>query len=221
MPKQGDVNNPKGKGGFAENPQNRNNGRWSKETSISYWYNHLIRLNVSDFENFVPETTRSTTYTIPFNDTLLNITGGAVLRVPAESHPGRGLTIDSSKFTFQGQDGSYFDDDGFGNIRIYYIDESQVRIYTNRLAGTVDYDSGLVILTELLITDFEGSELEIYATPRSASVQSARNQILAITQAKINLFDTKQKRITSSTANVSTQGSQATVVGSGVISTVF
>ncbi len=57
MPKQGDKNNPTGKGGFAENPQNRNNGRWSKETSISYWYNHLIRLNVSDFENFVPETT--------------------------------------------------------------------------------------------------------------------------------------------------------------------
>jgi hypothetical protein len=166
-----------------------------------------IEIDLQIMKNFVPETTRSTTYTIPFNDALLD--------------QSRGFTIDSSVFTFRGQVNSKFDDDGFGNVRIYYIDESQERIYTNRLAGTVNYDSGLVILTELLITDFEGSELEIYATPRSASVQSARNQILAITQAKINLFDTKQKRITSSTANVSTQGSQATVVSSGVISTVF
>lgn len=56
MPKEGDVNNPNGKGGFSENPQNRSNGRWSKETSISYWYNHLIRLNLEEFEAFTPET---------------------------------------------------------------------------------------------------------------------------------------------------------------------
>ena len=54
--KEGIVNNPNGKGGFGDNPQNRANGRWSKDTSISYWYNHLIRLSVDDFENFTPET---------------------------------------------------------------------------------------------------------------------------------------------------------------------
>ncbi len=180
-----------------------------------------IEINLKIMKNFVPNTTRATTYTIPFNDPLLNVTGGAILRVPAQNHPGRGLTIDSSEFTFQGQTDSYFDDDGFGNVRIYYIDESQVRIYTNRLAGTVNYDTGLVILNQLLISDFEGDALEIFAIPRFDSVQSARNQILAIDKARINLFDTKQKRITSSTANVSTQGSQSTVVSSGVISTVF
>ncbi len=56
MPKEGDVNNPEGKGGFADNPQNRANGRWSKDTSISYWYNHLIRLDLADFESFNPST---------------------------------------------------------------------------------------------------------------------------------------------------------------------
>jgi len=180
-----------------------------------------IEIDLRLMKNFIPNTTRQTTYRIPFNDPLLNVTGGAVLRVPPQSHPGRGLTIDSSEFTFQGQEDSYFDDDGFGNVRIYYIDQSQVRIYTNRLAGTVDYNTGLVILNQLLISDFEGDALEIFAVPRFKDIRSERNQILSITQAKINLFDTKQKRITSSTANVSTQGSQSTVVGSGVISTVF
>lgn len=52
MPKEGDVNNPTGKGGFGDNPQNKANGRWSKDTSISYWYNHLIRLDIRDFETF-------------------------------------------------------------------------------------------------------------------------------------------------------------------------
>jgi hypothetical protein len=56
MPKEGDINNPNGKGGFADNPQNRANGRWSKDTSISYWYNHLIRLDLQEFELFNPST---------------------------------------------------------------------------------------------------------------------------------------------------------------------
>lgn len=52
MPKKGVVNNPKGKGGFADNPENKANGRWSKDTSISYWYNHLIRISIDEFESF-------------------------------------------------------------------------------------------------------------------------------------------------------------------------
>ncbi len=47
--------NPTGKGGFKENPQNRGNGRWSKETSISYNLNKLIRMKVKDFENFLSQ----------------------------------------------------------------------------------------------------------------------------------------------------------------------
>jgi predicted component of type VI protein secretion system len=56
MPSEGVINNPTGKGGFGDNPQNKANGRWSKETSISYWYNHLIRLDLEEFEVFEPKT---------------------------------------------------------------------------------------------------------------------------------------------------------------------
>jgi len=56
MPKPGTINNPLGKGGFAENPQNRSRGTWSKDTSISYWYNYLIRLDIEAFRDFQPGT---------------------------------------------------------------------------------------------------------------------------------------------------------------------
>jgi len=56
MPKEGTVNNPTGKGGFKDNPQNMSGGMWSKDTSISYWYNKLIRLDMQEFADFTPET---------------------------------------------------------------------------------------------------------------------------------------------------------------------
>ena len=49
-------NNPTGKGGFKDNPQNMSGGMWSKDTSISYWYNKLIRMDLTEFEAFEPKT---------------------------------------------------------------------------------------------------------------------------------------------------------------------
>ena len=56
MPKKGDVNNPKGKGGFAENPNNRNPGGWSKETSIPYLQNKFGRMDFEEFDSYQPKT---------------------------------------------------------------------------------------------------------------------------------------------------------------------
>ena len=53
MPKN---NNPEGKGGFKDNPQNRNPGGWKGEDSISYCYNLLLRLSIEDFKKYTPET---------------------------------------------------------------------------------------------------------------------------------------------------------------------
>lgn len=49
--------NPTGKGGFGDNPQNRNPGGWDKSTSISYQYNRLLRMSVEDVKEFTPSTT--------------------------------------------------------------------------------------------------------------------------------------------------------------------
>lgn len=52
----GKSNNPTGKGGFADNPENRSDGRWSKEGSISYQYNKLMRMSPTELSGFTPET---------------------------------------------------------------------------------------------------------------------------------------------------------------------
>ena len=42
---QKDMNrNPEGKGGFGDNPQNRNPGGWSKELSFSYQYKRFMAM---------------------------------------------------------------------------------------------------------------------------------------------------------------------------------
>lgn len=52
-----DMNrNPTGKGGFQERPNDRSNGRWNKDESISYQYNKLLRMPPEALDGFIPET---------------------------------------------------------------------------------------------------------------------------------------------------------------------
>lgn len=50
------ILNPTGKGGFGDNPENRSNGRWSKDDSISYWYNKLLRMPPEEYDKWQPKT---------------------------------------------------------------------------------------------------------------------------------------------------------------------
>jgi hypothetical protein len=40
--------------GFHTHAERRNNGKWSKDESISYWYNKLLRIPNDEFDNFKP-----------------------------------------------------------------------------------------------------------------------------------------------------------------------
>jgi hypothetical protein len=61
--KNEDMNrNPEGKGGFKDNPQNRSDGRWSKENSFSYWMNYFKSLTIKaffEYERTKPEDERT------------------------------------------------------------------------------------------------------------------------------------------------------------------
>ena len=64
------IPNPDGKGGFADNPQNRANGRWRKEDSVSYWMNRFLKMSVSDMKQWEKENKnddRTFNITIPAN----------------------------------------------------------------------------------------------------------------------------------------------------------
>lgn len=40
--------------GFHTHAERRNNGKWSKDESISYWYNKLLRMPNEEFNSFKP-----------------------------------------------------------------------------------------------------------------------------------------------------------------------
>lgn len=49
------VPNPTGKGGFGEHPQDRSDGRWNKNESISYQYNRLLRMTPEALDEYWEE----------------------------------------------------------------------------------------------------------------------------------------------------------------------
>jgi len=46
------VPNPTGKGGFGDNPQNRNPGGWNKENTISYQYRRFLNMTPAELEEW-------------------------------------------------------------------------------------------------------------------------------------------------------------------------
>ena len=42
--------------GFHTHPERRNDGKWDKDESISYWYNKLLRMPIEDSDSFKPVT---------------------------------------------------------------------------------------------------------------------------------------------------------------------
>jgi len=127
---------------------------------------------------FVPSLLQKTSYTIKFNHPL--------------NHPGPGFlyAIASSSFTYLDKK-AYFDDDGYGNVRIYYIGSTGTRTYLTTTAGTVDYDLGTIVLSDFLPTAFSGSELAIHALPAPAhfSVMPVRNQIILLRNARVSVVN--------------------------------
>jgi len=61
--------NPTGKGGFGDNPQNRNPGGWKKENSISYQYKRFMNMSIAELEKWskTPKSERSVVEDIAFN----------------------------------------------------------------------------------------------------------------------------------------------------------
>ena len=74
----------------------------------------------------------------------------------------------------------YLDDDGVGNMRMYYIGDSAEKIIVDPYIGTVDYAAGIINIKNLNITAMADIDFEISVRPSSYDVVSAYNQIADI-----------------------------------------
>jgi len=139
-------------------------------------------------------------YTLSFNNALYN---------PHSGHnSGAGGIVSSTGFKISGDDTNehFLDDDGAGNIRVYYL-SGTTRIYTNSTYGTIDYTAGEIILTSSNITSIsnvDGSSsarIRVTVLPSSNDIVPVRNQVLSI--------DTANSTVSGSIDEIESGSSQA------------
>ncbi len=165
-------------------------------------------------KRFTPSTTAASTYNIAFNNKIKQ-----PVSVGHISHSG-GHYISSSSFTYQNKK-CYLDDDGDGNIRIYYFSGSTSITYLDETAGTVNYSTGLVTLNAFFPTAIAGSYISVYATPDENDVKAIRNQILLISGAAITIINDNTAQIAATTVTATTTGVTTTVIDSGLYPVVY
>jgi len=136
-------------------------------------------------KSFTPTIGSSTNYTVSFSNALYN---------PHSGHnASAGGILVSTGFKIGSSANEYFfDDDGAGNIRRYYL-VGDVRTYADNSAGTIDYATGAIAVNALNISSISNIRglastiVELTVTPNSNDIVPLRNQILNIDVANSSI----------------------------------
>ena len=140
-------------------------------------------------KSFTATLTSSTTYTISFNNALYN---------PHSGHNSdMGGILSSSSFKVSGDTtNDYFlNDDGQGNIRLYYV-AGGVNVYINNTQGTIDYTTGKITLNSLHISEVgnvdgaTSTTIRLTVVPNSVDVVPVRNQVIEIDETNTTVVVT-------------------------------
>ena len=139
-------------------------------------------------------------YTLSFNNAFYN---------PHSGHnASAGGIVSSTGFKISGDDTNehFLDDDGAGNVRIYYL-SGTTRIYTSSTYGTIDYTTGEIILTSANITSISNvdgaasTQIRVTVLPDSNDIIPVRNQVLSV--------DTANSTVSGSIDEIESGSSQA------------
>jgi hypothetical protein len=155
--------------------------RFSKFTAIVDDTDTAIMSNISTIKVstlMTPTLASSVRYDVKFQNPLYN---------PGLAHVSP--VVESSGFVMQGNANTlYFDDDGSGNLRTYYL-TGTLKSYVNATAGTVDYATGAISITALTINSVSNSDGTITFTviPNSNDLVPVRNQIFEIDSSKMEV----------------------------------
>jgi len=187
---------------------NRFGGRFRYSKFLNYLDNSDIGITGSSGsvqlqKRFIPSTTVKNSYTFNFNQRIANHMGGT------------NSAVSSKRFTLNGEDNSFIDDDAEGNIRTYYTSGIN-KIYTNVAAGTVNYDTGKIVLNAFIPTAYVGNHISINVIPTTQNFAPIRNQILLISGASIKVFDDETQKELAAITSVNTIGKSANVSETGL-----
>jgi len=129
--------------------------------------------------NLTPTLNTATSYTIQLNNKFSN--------PHTEHNKAAGGILASTGFKVSGDatNVQFFDDDGAGNIRRYYL-TAGVRQYQDNTAGTITYSTGEIKISNINITSVEEVDeaastfIRLTVQPDSLDIVPVRNQILKI-----------------------------------------
>lgn len=132
-------------------------------------------MNIRISKVFFPAINQQRKYTITFNNPIY--TEGV-----AEE------AVKSTGFRIANQDNEvYIDDDGLGNLRLFYYTGTNTKVFINKNVGTVNYEKGIVVINDFIVESAPNSSITINCVPESHDVVSVRNQIVAIKQEATRL----------------------------------
>jgi len=116
--------------------------------------------------------------------------GNAFYHPNAKYNATLGGILTSTGFTVTGDsvNTQYFDDDGEGNLRRYYLSGS-TRIYSDTTAGVVDYTIGKITINAFMVTSTVNTNTTIDFTviPDSYDVVATRGSLVDISSADVTV----------------------------------
>jgi hypothetical protein len=89
-------------------------------------------------------------------------------------------SISSSKFNVSGLSEQVYLRDVAGVIQVVYTDANSAEKIYSANHGTVDYDTGIIKISPLNITNYDGNELRIYFVPTINDIFSKNNSIVRL-----------------------------------------
>jgi len=110
---------------------------------------------------------------------------------PIYNEPGNtaGSNVFSSGFTISGNENQFFyDDDTQGNLRLFYLSQEGVKVYTNNNAGTIDYQLGKIVVNSINISSAPDNIVTFTVEPSSYDVISVRDQLVTIAEDKVLIY---------------------------------
>jgi len=190
---------------YETNNLNRFDGkfRYSRFLDLLDSANMSIKSTTADIQvqkRFIPSLVTPNKYILPFNRGIFHPNDGYV------------SAVSSNSFLYQGKI-CYFDDDGYGNVRIYYVSNGQ-RNYL-QTTGTIDYDTGLVTLNYFLPQAING-EINLTVKVSDYNVYPIRNQVLLISDARIRVLNDTTGQQEAFITSITTVGSTATMSSTGL-----
>ena len=145
----------------------------ASETSI---LNNTTTVALSSL--YTPDTAGAFSFNVQFGNQLYNPHSG-------HNSTAGGIIASTGFFIQDNTNEMFFDDDGAGNLRIYYL-SAAARTYLDTAAGTVNYATGLVSANPVYIISVSNVDnvlsrsIRLTATPASNDIVAKRNQIIEI-----------------------------------------